>query len=118
MHEARQFVEVFCLAGEFQHIDPADAVPLLQSPANAAVAREGVVAEILADEEPPAAVLAFRHLELDSGTVRVIALKASELRRRENAQGGRVGLFCGHAFWLGGFSPACGLAEGQRRFLQ
>lgn len=90
MHDAGQLDEVFCGAGKFQHVDPADAVPLLQSPAHTAVAGERVVTEILADEEPPAFVLAFRHLELDSRAVRVIALETPELRRRENAQLGCV----------------------------
>ena len=77
-------------------------MPLLQSPANTAVAGEGVVTEILADEESPAGVLALRYLKLDPGTVGMIALKASELRRRENAQGGPVSVFCTHAFGFGG----------------
>ncbi|ODU24181.1 MAG: hypothetical protein ABS95_02185 [Verrucomicrobia bacterium SCN 57-15] len=98
MHDPRQLSEVFRLAGEFEDIDPTDAVPLLQSPAHAAVAGEGVVTEILADEESPAAVFAFGHLKHDSGTVGVIALEAPILRRRQNAQGGRVSVFCSHAF--------------------
>lgn len=88
MHDARQLLEVFRFAGKFQDIDPAYAVPLLQSPADAAVAGEGVVTEILPDEESLAGVFALRHLEFDSRTVRVIALETPELRRREHTQGG------------------------------
>ncbi len=82
LHDARQLVKQSGFAGQFQHIDPADAVPLLQSPANAAVTGEGVVTEILADEESPTAVLAFGHLKLDSGAVGVIALETPELPLR------------------------------------
>lgn len=90
MHDAAQLIAVFCRAGEFQHVDPADAVPLLQSPAHTAVAGERVVTEILADEEAPAAVLALRNLKFDPRTVGVIALETPKLRRRENAQLGCV----------------------------
>lgn len=90
MHDARQLIEMVRLAGEFQHIDPADAVPLLQSPAYTAVAGESVVTEIFADEESPAVVFALSHLKLNTRTVGVIALETPKLRRRENAQLGCV----------------------------
>lgn len=78
-HDARQLVKLSGFAGEFQHIDPADAVPLLQSPANAAVTGEGLVTEILPYEESPVAMLAFGHLKFDSGAVGMIALETPEL---------------------------------------
>lgn len=90
MHDSGQLVEVFCRAGKFQHVDSADAVPLLQSPAHTAVAGERIVTEILADEEAPAAVFALRHLKFDPRTVGVIALETPKLPRRENAQLGCV----------------------------
>jgi hypothetical protein len=82
LHNARQLVKLSGFAGQFQHIDSADAVPLLESPADAAVTGEGVVTEILADEESPSAVLASGHLKLGSGTVGVIALETPELPLR------------------------------------
>ena len=85
MHDMREIVELTGLAGQFQHIDSGDGMSLLQPPADAAVARERVVTEILADEETSAAMLTFRYLKLDARAVGMIALEAPVLSRGQNA---------------------------------
>lgn len=95
MHEAGEFFEVLRPAGQFQHVDAAYRMALLQSPTDATVAGEGVIAEVLPDKEPAAFMFAFGDLEFHAGVVGTVSLKTSEPAFGQDAQAVGHNLHCG-----------------------
>ena len=92
MNNAREFLKVFRVASQLQHVDSAHRVPLLQSPADPAIAREGIVAEVFPDEKPSTVVFAFGDLEFHSGVIGVVSVKTPEFPFGQDAQPGGHGL--------------------------
>jgi len=92
MNNAGEFLKVFRLAGQLQHVDSSHGVALLQSPTDPAIARESVVSEVFPDEKPTTVVFAFGDLEFHSGVVGAVSLKTPESPFGQNAQPGGHGL--------------------------
>jgi hypothetical protein len=86
MNNAGEFLEVFRLAGQLQHVDSAHRVPLLQTPTDPAIAGKGVVSEVFPDEKPATVVLAFGDLEFHSGVVGAVSVKTPEFPFGQDAQ--------------------------------
>jgi len=88
MNNAGEFLKVFRLAGQLQHVDSAHCVPLLQAPTDPAIAGKGVVSEVFPDEKPATGVLAFGDLEFHAGVVGAVSLETPEFPFGQDAQPG------------------------------
>ena len=88
MNNAGEFLEVFRLAGQLQNVDSAHRVPLLQTPTDPAIAREGVVSEVFPDEKPSTVVFAFGDLKYHSGVVGAVSVKTPEFPSGQDVQPG------------------------------